>query len=54
MGNQCSSALKPFLAKLVPAQNQPEDTFGCLTVEIKIVGDIESPVVPWEDGDALR
>ena len=42
------------VAKLVPAESQPEDIFGCLKDEIKIVGDIESPVVPWEDWDALR
>lgn len=42
------------VAKLVPAEGQPEDIFGCLKNEIKIVGDIESPVVPLEDWDALR
>ena len=42
------------VAKLVPAESQPEDIFGCLRNEIKIVGDIESPVVPLEDWDALR
>jgi prevent-host-death family protein len=42
------------VAKLVPAESQPEDIFGCLKDEIKIVGDIESPVVPLEDWDALR
>ncbi len=42
------------VAKLVPAEGQPEDIFGCLKDEIKIVGDIESPVVPSEDWDALR
>jgi len=42
------------VAKLVPAESQPEDIFGCLKDEIKIVGDIESPVVPWEDWDASR
>jgi antitoxin (DNA-binding transcriptional repressor) of toxin-antitoxin stability system len=42
------------VAKLVPAEIQPEDIFGCLRDEIKIVGDIESPVVPLEDWDALR
>jgi len=42
------------VAKLVPAEAQPEDIFGCLKDEIKIVGDIESPVVPLEDWDALR
>lgn len=42
------------VAKLVPAESQPEDIFGCLRNEIEIVGDIESPVVPWEEWDALR
>jgi prevent-host-death family protein len=42
------------VAKLVPAESQPEDIFGCLRDEIKIVGDIESPVVPLEDWEALR
>jgi prevent-host-death family protein len=42
------------VAKLVPAESQPEDIFGCLKEEIKIVGDIESPIVPWEEWDALR
>ena len=37
------------VAKLVPAESQPEDIFGCLKDEIKIVGDIESPIpVEWE------
>lgn len=40
------------VAKLVPAESQPEDIFGCLKDEIKIVGDIESPIVPWEEWDA--
>ncbi len=42
------------VAKLVPAESHAEDIFGCLKDEIKIVGDIESPVVPLEDWDALR
>jgi prevent-host-death family protein len=42
------------VAKLVPVEGQLDDVFGCLKDEIKIVGDIESPVVPLEDWDALR
>ncbi len=42
------------VAKLVPAENQPGDIFGCLKGEFEIVGDIESPIVPWEEWDALR
>ena len=43
-----------LVAKLVPVESQLDDVFGCLKDEIKIVGDIESPVVPLEDWDALR
>lgn len=42
------------VAKLVPADERPDDVFGCLKGVIKIVGDIESPVVPPEDWEALR
>jgi len=42
------------VAKLVPAESQPEDIFGCLRDKIEVVGDIESPVVPWQEWDALR
>jgi len=42
------------VAKLVPAESQPEDIFGCLRDQIEVVGDIESPVVPWQEWDALR
>ncbi len=42
------------LAKLVPAEKITDDFIGSLEGVIKIVGDIESPVVPWEDWDALR
>jgi len=42
------------VAKLVPADEQPEEIFGCLRDEIEIVGDILSPVVPPEDWEALR
>ena len=42
------------LAKLVPAEKTYDDFIGRLEGEIKIVGDIESPVVPLEDWDALR
>lgn len=42
------------VAKLVPADRRPEDIFGCLKNEIKIMGDIESPVTQLEDWDALR
>ena len=42
------------VAKLVPADKNPDDIFGCLKDVFKIVGDIESPVVPLEDWEALR
>jgi prevent-host-death family protein len=41
------------VAKLVPPDTVP-DVFDCLKGVIEIVGDIESPVVPPEDWDALR
>lgn len=42
------------VAKLVPADKNPDDIFGCLKGQFKIVGDIESPLVPLEDWEALR
>jgi len=42
------------VAKLVPADGQPENVFGCLKGEVEIVGDIVSPAVPLEDWEVLR
>jgi prevent-host-death family protein len=42
------------VAKLVPVDKRADDIFGCLKGVIRIVGDIESPVVPLEDWEALR
>lgn len=42
------------VAKLVPAAKPGNDIFGCLKGQVKIVGDIESPLVPPEDWEALR
>ena len=42
------------VAKLVPAEGQPEDVFGCMKGEVEIVGDIVAPAVPLEDWDVLR
>jgi len=42
------------VAKLVPADGQPEDIFGCLRGEVEIVGDIVSPAVPLEDWEVLK
>ena len=41
-------------AKLVPANGQPEDIFGCLKGEIEIVGDIVGPAVALEDWEVQR
>jgi prevent-host-death family protein len=42
------------VAKLVPVDNSGSGIFGCLKGVVKIVGDIESPVVSPEDWEALR
>jgi prevent-host-death family protein len=42
------------VAKLVPPDTAPRDILGCLKGVIEIVGDIESPVVPPEEWEALR
>jgi len=42
------------LAKLVPAEKLSDDFIGRLEGIFTIVGDIESPIVPLEDWDALR
>jgi prevent-host-death family protein len=42
------------VAKLVPADKTGDDVFGCLKGVVKIVGDIESPVVLPEDWEASR
>ena len=42
------------LAKLVPPEKASDDFIGSLEGVITIVGDIESPVTPLEDWDALR
>jgi len=42
------------LAKLVPAEKTSDDFIGRLEGIITIMGDIESPIVPIEDWDALR
>jgi prevent-host-death family protein len=42
------------VAKLVPANRPKQGFFGCLAGTIEIVGDIESPVQPAEDWNALR
>ena len=42
------------IAKLVPTGRPARDSLGCLAGIIEIVGDIESPVQPAEDWEALR
>lgn len=42
------------VAKLVPADKDADDIFGCLRGVFKIVGDVESPVVPPEDWEVNR
>lgn len=42
------------VAKLVPVDEKKDDFLGRLKGVIEIVGDIESPVVPIEDWEALR
>jgi prevent-host-death family protein len=42
------------LAKLVPAEKLSDNFIGRLEGIFTIVGDIESPIVPLEDWDALR
>ena len=44
------------VARLVPAEvpKKSDDIFGCLRGVIQISGDIESPVVPLQDWNALR
>jgi prevent-host-death family protein len=42
------------VAKLVPPDDVKDDFIGRLEGKFKIVGDIESPVVPLEDWDVLK
>ena len=42
------------VAKLVPADNAQKDVFDCLKGVMEIVGDIESPLVPASEWEALR
>ena len=42
------------VAKLVPANEPPDDIFGCMRGKMEIVGDILAPTSDPEDWDALR
>jgi prevent-host-death family protein len=44
---------KPVV-KVVPAESKKDDIFGFMSGEAKIVGDIESPVVPLKDWKITR
>jgi len=39
---------KPVV-KVIPAESQKDDIFGFMAGKAKIIGDIESPVVPLKD-----
>jgi prevent-host-death family protein len=42
------------VAKVVPVTSKKQDLFGFMAGELKIVGDIESPVVPVEEWEVMR
>ena len=42
------------VARLLAAEDKPRNIFGCLKGEIKIAGDIVSPIVPLADWDIYR
>lgn len=42
------------IAKLVPVDPPEEWVPGRLAGKIEILGDIVSPIVPWEDWEALK
>jgi prevent-host-death family protein len=42
------------VAKVVPVASRKQDLFGFMAGEFKIVGDIESVVVPLEEWEVLR
>ena len=42
------------VAKVVPVASRKQDLFGFMAGEFKIVGDIESAVVPLEQWEVLR
>jgi prevent-host-death family protein len=42
------------VAKVVPVASRKQDLFGFMAGEFKIVGDIESAVVPPEQWEVLR
>jgi prevent-host-death family protein len=44
---------KPVV-KVVPIKPEKDDIFGSMADEVKIIGDIESPVVPLKDWKIFR
>ena len=44
---------KPVV-KVVPIKSEKDDIFGSMADEVKIVGDIESPVVPLKAWKIMR
>ncbi len=42
------------VAKLVPVESKKDGWIGRLNGKMRIVGDIESPLVPLEDWEVLR
>jgi prevent-host-death family protein len=44
---------KPVV-KIVPVRAEKDDIFGCMAKDVKIVGDIESPVVPLKAWKIMR
>ena len=42
------------VAKVVPVKSKKQDLFGFMAGEVKIVGDIESPVIPLEEWEVMR
>lgn len=44
---------KPVV-KVIPIKPEKDDIFGCMADEVKIVGDIESPVVPLKAWKIMR
>jgi len=42
------------VAKVIPVMSKKQDLFGFMAGEVKIVGDIESPVIPLEEWEVMR
>jgi prevent-host-death family protein len=42
------------VAKVVPVTSKKQDLFGFMAGELKIIGDIESPVIPLEEWEVMR